>query len=153
MPNGAFSGSLCLVRITALLKNCGGPENELKLELVNITSYVISWLIYFHVVFSTHWNIPSVISKSSLNKHRSYNIRGLSSIIRNASQRLRSRYGVLDKKKSSSEAQPSVMGDNSNQPSFLLTSPVTRSWRWHKQWIHQHTYEQGFWVMHIGKTN
>ena len=43
------------------------------------------------------------------------------------------------------------MGDNSNQPSFLLTSPVTRSWRWHKQWIHQHTYEQGLWVMHIGK--
>ena len=43
------------------------------------------------------------------------------------------------------------MGDKSNQPSFLLTSPVTRSWRWHKQWIHQHTYEQGLWVMHIGK--
>ena len=43
------------------------------------------------------------------------------------------------------------MGAKSNQPSFLLTSPVTRSWRWHKQWIHQHTYEQGFWVMHIGK--
>ena len=43
------------------------------------------------------------------------------------------------------------MGDKSNQPSFPLTSPVTRSWRWHKQWIHQHTYEQGLWVMHIGK--
>ena len=48
-------------------KKCGGPENGLKLDLMNITSYIILRTIYLQFVFSIHWNISYAIIITIIN--------------------------------------------------------------------------------------
>ena len=66
-------------------EKCGGPENGLKLDLVNITSYVISRIIYLQLVFSCIEIYHMQSLKPSLNKHRPYNFGRLTIMVRNAS--------------------------------------------------------------------